>query len=249
MKNKCTVCLALIFSLLMLADSYGQRGGRFRGGNASPEGQTESGVPSAAAGRGGRQGDMEQSRFGGGIGQAKTLFSVLDADQDGVISVAEMENAIQAFAVLDENQDGKLTRQEAGNAAGGSGHGHGGGQGAGGGMTGQRGGAASGGGGRGRMAQQGSDASPQASGAGQGGRGGRGRMQQGAGGDQAGSESSESSGAGRGGRGGRGGRAGGAGGAAMENDKSGTPTPSPSDGSSKQPKSNERTEDLWGGKK
>lgn len=40
------------------------------------------------------------------------LMAVLDADQDGELSAAEIENAAAALKKLDQNEDGKLTRDE-----------------------------------------------------------------------------------------------------------------------------------------
>lgn len=40
------------------------------------------------------------------------LMTALDADKDGELSAAEIENAAQAWKKLDKNQDGKLTRDE-----------------------------------------------------------------------------------------------------------------------------------------
>ena len=176
---------------LSASDAFAQRGGRARGGAAQADsesgqsigrrgrpsgGATQSqdspAAPAAGRGRGGRPGGGQSpsggtggqgGRFGAGAGGATNpLFAALDADSDGVITRAEMEDAIQAFARLDENKDGKLSKEEAG-ATGGGGHSHGGGMaGRGGGQgAGGRGGQAAGGqGGRGRgrmQAAEGSD--------------------------------------------------------------------------------------------
>ena len=102
-----------------------RRGGRFGGGDA------EAGGPGRAGGRfggrfGGGQAQAGGGRFGGG-GATNKLFAAIDADGDGVITRAEMEDAILAFARLDEDKDGKLTKEEAGATGGGHGHSHGGG--------------------------------------------------------------------------------------------------------------------------
>lgn len=57
---------------------------------------------------------------GGGRGQAGPermlrmlpVMRVLDADQDGVVSSAELANASAALATLDKDQDGQLTLEE-----------------------------------------------------------------------------------------------------------------------------------------
>lgn len=46
--------------------------------------------------------------------QEQNLFTVLDANNDGVISVQEMRMGVRLVAVLDTNNDGRLTRAEAG---------------------------------------------------------------------------------------------------------------------------------------
>lgn len=172
-----------------VSDAFAQRGGRARGGAAQAEDESgqstgrrarRSGgaaqsddspaAPSAGRGRGGRPGGGQSpagsvggqgGRFGTGAGGATNpLFAALDADGDGVITRAEMEDAIQAFARLDENKDGKLSKEEAG-ATGGGGHSHGGGmagRGGGGRFGGGQGAGGQGGRGRGRMqAAEGSD--------------------------------------------------------------------------------------------
>lgn len=45
-------------------------------------------------------------------GARNPLINALDADGDGVISAAEIENAPTALKALDRNKDGKLTRDE-----------------------------------------------------------------------------------------------------------------------------------------
>lgn len=141
-----------IFACVSLAalDAFAQRGGR---GGRPGAGQSPAG---AAGGRGGQ--------FGAGQGNATdSLFTAIDVNGDGVITRAEMQNAIQLFARLDGDNDGRLSREEAGStgrasgrrgggrgqAAGGQGAG-GRGQGAGGQGAGGRGQGAGGRGGRGR---------------------------------------------------------------------------------------------------
>lgn len=104
-------------------DVFAQPGGRGRGGRGGAEPGTE-GAQAPAAGQGPRGGAQAGGRFGGGQA-VNPLFAALDANGDGVITTAEMEDAIQAFAKLDENKDGKLSADEAGAAGGGHGHMHG----------------------------------------------------------------------------------------------------------------------------
>jgi len=168
-----------IFATDVLAQPGG-RGGR--GGEQPGGGQPEAdGAQTPAAGRGPRGAAQASGRFGGGQA-VNPLFAALDANSDGVITTAEMEDAVQAFAKLDENKDGRLTADEAGAAGGGHGHMHGRGAAASGasqtptagrGVRGGRGGADEGapaaeGGGRGRGGQG------AAGGVGRGGAGGRG---------------------------------------------------------------------------
>ena len=157
MRNVTSVTLAFLCSLVLAADANAQRGrgglrppteekqtedsaepaGRGRGGRFSGIGGTPEEQPAGRGrGRGGRFGGGQPpaggpaaggGRFGGGESTNK-LFAAIDADGDGVITKAEMEDAILAFARLDEDKDGKLTKEEAG-ATGGGGHGHGGGRG------------------------------------------------------------------------------------------------------------------------
>jgi EF hand len=161
---------------LISTDAFAQRGGRSVPGKDG-DGQAETENNNQQAGRRARQGggvmdsegapgsspagrgrrgqataDGQTGRFGAGTaGATNPLFAALDADADGVITRAEMENAIVAFARLDEDKDGKLSKEEAG-ATGGGGHSHGGGMAGRGGARGSAGGQTEGGQpGRGRM--------------------------------------------------------------------------------------------------
>jgi hypothetical protein len=74
-------------------------------------------VPSWAQppeGRGGREGDRQPGARGEREGRPPMfpLMAALDADRDGEVSSAEIENAVSALKTLDDNDDGKLTRQE-----------------------------------------------------------------------------------------------------------------------------------------
>ncbi|MCR9197679.1 MAG: hypothetical protein NXI04_03450 [Planctomycetaceae bacterium] len=153
MRNALCFTLTFAFSLVLAADANAQRGrggfrpqtedqkkkdetiepaGRLRGGRFG--GTAEDQPAGRGRGRGGRFGGGQAQaggsagggRFGGG-GSTNKLFAAIDADGDGVITKAEMEDAILAFARLDEDKDGKLTKEEAGATGGGHGHGHGGG--------------------------------------------------------------------------------------------------------------------------
>ena len=57
--------------------------------------------------RGARRGER-----GGGPMQMNLLARALDADEDGVISAEELDNARRALLSLDTNDDGELTRDE-----------------------------------------------------------------------------------------------------------------------------------------
>lgn len=79
--------------------------------------------------------------FGGGFMRMMPVMAALDADGDGQISAAEIENAVAALKALDKNADGKLTEEELRpNFAGGPGAGPGGRGVAGGGRSGVEGG-------------------------------------------------------------------------------------------------------------
>lgn len=116
------------------SDTFAQRGGRARAGAAPAEdekgqstgkrGRPSDGAtqnddsptaPSTGRGRGGRPGGTSAAASGSA---PNSLFAALDADGNGVITRAEMEDAIQAFARLDENKDGKLSKEEAGATSG-----------------------------------------------------------------------------------------------------------------------------------
>lgn len=163
MRNLLCFTLITAFAVVFAAEADAQRG---RGGirpTTEDEKKAEDSAEPAGRGRGGRFGETAEeqpagrgrgrrgqfgggqseagnpataeSRFGDG-GSTNKLFAAIDADSDGVITKAEMEDAILAFARLDEDKDGRLTKEEAG-ATGGGGHGHG--HGGGGGMAGGRG--------------------------------------------------------------------------------------------------------------
>jgi hypothetical protein len=57
------------------------------------------------------------------------LFDAIDTNSDGLITIREMEDAMQAFARLDGNKDGKLSKEEAGATSGDAGYNHDGGAG------------------------------------------------------------------------------------------------------------------------
>ncbi len=75
-------------------------------GNRPPRGEGRSGG-GPSEGRG-RPDGQRPSGFGGG----GALFRALDADGDGVVSAAELANAVQALKALDKNNDGQLTLEE-----------------------------------------------------------------------------------------------------------------------------------------
>lgn len=66
----------------------------------------------AEAGGGGNPGGRR--RRGPGVMRMMKAHSALDANSDGAIDTAEIENAVVALKKLDENQDGKLVEDEAG---------------------------------------------------------------------------------------------------------------------------------------
>ena len=107
----------LVCSENVLAQRGGRGGGEFRG--AETQADDEAGQEVSGRGRGGRRG-AAGGQAGGARGNTNgKLFAAIDANQDGVITREEMQNAMRAFAKLDEDKDGKLTAQEAGGQAGG----------------------------------------------------------------------------------------------------------------------------------
>lgn len=121
-----SLVLTIAFGLslaVFTTDVLAQPAGRGRGGRGGGQPEANRGqalMPDQAIGGAGQA----SGRFGGGQ-SGNPLFAALDADGDGMITIAEMEDAIQAFAKLDENKDGKLTAAEAGAVGGGRGHMHG----------------------------------------------------------------------------------------------------------------------------
>ncbi|MEM9587783.1 MAG: hypothetical protein AAGA03_10930 [Planctomycetota bacterium] len=93
---------AVLACLVMASTSLAQppegRPGRGRGGPGGPGG--------GGFGQMGRGGGMEMMM------RMHPVFAVLDADQDGAISTAEMQNAAVALRKLDTNNDGKIAASE-----------------------------------------------------------------------------------------------------------------------------------------
>lgn len=80
-----------------------------------PPGDGENNRPGAHEDRPPRGGQGGQRQGGGGGGRdfGRSLLSqALDADGDGVLSTAEMQNAARALKALDKNGNGKLTANE-----------------------------------------------------------------------------------------------------------------------------------------
>lgn len=77
--------------------------GREGRGFGGPEGRGGFGGPE---GRGGREGGP------GGMMMMHPIVMALDADRNGELSPAEIENAAAALRKLDKNGDGKITREE-----------------------------------------------------------------------------------------------------------------------------------------
>lgn len=70
----------------------------------------------------------DRSQRGGG-NRPDPIFVALDADRDGSLSKAELQNAAAVLRKLDKNNDGKLTQDELGGDRRGGGKGKGGGRG------------------------------------------------------------------------------------------------------------------------
>lgn len=108
--------LVAILAVTVTADlAFAQRRPGGEGGRPGEGG--EGGRPGRPGGEGGRPGEGG-GRFGGpGGGRGfsfppSPLQAALDADNDGVISAKEIENAVAALRGLDKNKDGKLDRDE-----------------------------------------------------------------------------------------------------------------------------------------
>jgi hypothetical protein len=123
-KTACTLTIALLSLFLFSGNSMAQRGGRGGGGFRGAEAQAPDGIDqeNLGRGRGGGRGAAGVQAGGARGNTAGKLFAAIDANQDGIITREEMQNAMRAFAKLDEDNDGKLTAEEAGErAAGGRG--------------------------------------------------------------------------------------------------------------------------------
>jgi Ca2+-binding EF-hand superfamily protein len=97
------LCLA---ATVMAQPPGGERGERGERGRPGGERGGERGGPGGERGRGGPGGDP------GRMMQMMPVLKALDADQDGVISKAEINNAASALATLDKNGDGELDAEE-----------------------------------------------------------------------------------------------------------------------------------------
>jgi len=105
MKIKLLFVFALC-GLFLVADTQAQGFGGKGGKGGRPGGP---GGPGGKGGKGGRGGP------GGGRPSMMSFLPVLaalDADKDGKISPAEIENAAAALKTLDKNGDGSLTEDE-----------------------------------------------------------------------------------------------------------------------------------------
>ncbi len=98
------VCLASVMLAALLASStFAQPPGR-RDRGGPPDGGERGGPPGGRGGPGGPPGMMMMRMM--------PVLVALDADHDGVISKAEIENATVALQKLDKNSDGDLTEEE-----------------------------------------------------------------------------------------------------------------------------------------
>jgi Ca2+-binding EF-hand superfamily protein len=124
--------VALMFSSYVSDDACAQRGRP----SVQPETDGQA-VSPPVTGRGGRgQAAMGQAGtqrgpggagggHGHGGGTANPLFTAIDQNQDGQLSLAELRAAAAVMKTLDKDGDGQLSQAECA-AAGGGGHGHGG---------------------------------------------------------------------------------------------------------------------------
>lgn len=129
--------IALAVSLMLISfgssDAFAQRTRPTaqpdkEGQTASPPANGRGGRGGAAMGQAGAQSGPGGARGGHGHGGGNTnpLFAALDQNQDGQLSVAELQAAAAVMKSLDKNGDGLLSLAECA-PAGGGGHGHGGG--------------------------------------------------------------------------------------------------------------------------
>ena len=127
------ITVALIFSSYGSNDAHAQRGRP----SAQPNSEGQTTAP-PVAGRGGR-GRAAMGQAGGqsgpgstgrghghGGGAASPLFTAIDQNHDGQLSLAELRAAAAVMKSLDKDGDGQLSQAECA-PAGGGGHGHGGG--------------------------------------------------------------------------------------------------------------------------
>lgn len=98
MKNL-TRCVTAMSMLLLTATSFGQD---------TPKGD---GPGSRMKGRMQQKGEGRPD-MAGAMAQRLPLMMALDADKDGIISAAEIENAPKALAKLDKDGDGTLSPEE-----------------------------------------------------------------------------------------------------------------------------------------
>ncbi len=105
----------LVFSLLLLASSiFASTATAQRGGGPPGDGPPGGGRGGPGGGRGG----FEGGRGGPGGGGASRMMSMmpvlkaLDADSDGELSSAEIDNAVAALRSLDADNSGSLSSEE-----------------------------------------------------------------------------------------------------------------------------------------
>lgn len=123
--------LALIFSSYGSNEACAQRGRPSvqpgtDGQSASPPVNGRGGRGRAAMGQAGPQSGPGGAGGGHGHGGGTTnlLFTAIDQNQDGQLSLAELRAAAAVMQTLDKDGDGQLSQAECA-AAGGGGHGHG----------------------------------------------------------------------------------------------------------------------------
>jgi hypothetical protein len=125
--------VAVIFSSYGSNDACAQRGRpsvqpKTDGQSVSPPVTRRGGRGRAAMGQAGTQSGPGGAGGGHGHGGGATspLFTAIDQNQDGQLSLAELRAAAAVMKTLDKDGDGQLSQAECA-AAGGGGHGHGGG--------------------------------------------------------------------------------------------------------------------------
>ena len=112
----CFAITVLGTSALLCTTAMGDEPGQRKRGNRAERGDMQGRGNRQAGGREGMRrgpGGPGEGRAGGPqMMQSQPLFRALDANQDGSISTAEMNNATAALRSLDKDSDGTLSSQE-----------------------------------------------------------------------------------------------------------------------------------------